>query len=177
MKRHVLRTALCVLLAAVVLTALAYLSGGAGSQSDPLVSLSYLTDTFTGQILEKVDKLLETRSAALRQELEQEITQAEQRLQGQLGGTQAPSGGGAAFAAVTLTAGQTLHGEAGCELILRSGGATAGAQGLVDATSGGSLGGGGPLQSNHLYLMPEARSVQAGGTGAALLVRGSYTLG
>ena len=36
MKRHALRTVLCVLLAAVVLTAFAYLAGGGGSQGDIL---------------------------------------------------------------------------------------------------------------------------------------------
>ena len=46
MKRHALRTVLCVLLAAVVLTAFAYLAGGGGSQGDPLVTLSYLTGAF-----------------------------------------------------------------------------------------------------------------------------------
>ena len=59
MKRHALRTVLCVLLAAVVLTAFAYLAGGGGSQGDPLVTLSYLTGAFTDQVLEKVDKALE----------------------------------------------------------------------------------------------------------------------
>ena len=77
MKRHALRTVLCVLLAAVVLTAFAYLAGGGGSQGDPLVTLSYLTGAFTDQVLEKVDKALEERGSALRRELEQEIAQAE----------------------------------------------------------------------------------------------------
>ena len=70
MKRHALRTVLCVLLAAVVLTAFAYLAGGGGSQGDPLVTLSYLTGAFTDQVLEKVDKALEERGSALRRELE-----------------------------------------------------------------------------------------------------------
>ena len=86
MKRHALRTVLCVLLAAVVLTAFAYLAGGGGSQGDPLVTLSYLTGAFTDQVLEKVDKALEERGSALRRELEQEIAQAEQALRDQLGG-------------------------------------------------------------------------------------------
>ena len=60
MKKKTFRTAACLLLAAVVLTAFAALaSGGAGSQGDPLVTLSYLNDTFLSQALEKVDKALE----------------------------------------------------------------------------------------------------------------------
>ena len=178
MKRHVLRTVLCVLLAAVVLTAFAYLAGGGGSQGDPLVTLSYLTDTFTDQVLEKVDKALEERGSALRRELEQEIAQAEQALRDQLGGGAPSPGGGAAYAAVTLSAGQTLRGSAGCEVILRSGSAVcaaSGSPGLVDATSGGSLSNGGSLQQNHLYLMPDAQGVRASGA-VTLLVRGSYSI-
>lgn len=47
MRKKTFRTAACLLLAAVVLASFAALaSGGAGSQGDPLVTLSYLNDTF-----------------------------------------------------------------------------------------------------------------------------------
>ena len=56
MNKKKIRTILCVLLAAAGLTAVGALAaGGAGSQSDPLVTRSYLTETFTGQIMDKVD--------------------------------------------------------------------------------------------------------------------------
>ena len=58
MRRKKLRIFACVLLALTVLTAFAALAGGVGSQDDPLVTPSYLNDTFTGQVLEKVDKAL-----------------------------------------------------------------------------------------------------------------------
>ena len=79
---------------------------------------------------------------------------------------------------MTLSAGQTLYGEAGCEVLLRSGAAScaaASAPGLVDATAGGTLSGGASLQKNHLYLMTDSRAVTAA-SGAALLVRGGYTI-
>ena len=70
MKKKRLRTALCIALAAAGLTAFGALAaGGAGSQSDPLVTLSYLTDTFTGQIMDKVDASIAGRDARLLQEL------------------------------------------------------------------------------------------------------------
>ena len=80
----------------------------------------------------------------------------------------------------TLSAGQTLSGEAGCELLLRSGSAvcvadSAGVPGMVDATSGGSVNGGGALQVNHLYLMPAPAGVRASSE-AAVLVRGGYSV-
>lgn len=160
------RTFLCVILAVTVLTAFAAMAaGGAGSQSDPLVTLSYLTDTFTDQVMEKVNGLLADRNAALNKELSDKLAS---------GGT-----GDGSYAAVTLAAGQTLRGEAGCEVLLRSGAARCagtGSTGLVDTTSGGNLDSGGALAANHLYLMPESREVSTA-DGAVLLVRGSYTVG
>ena len=157
MNRKKIRTTLCALLALAGLTAIASTaSGGAGSQADPLVTLSYLTETFTGQVMERVDERIVQRNAALSAEL------------------------GGAYAAVTLSAGQTLSGEAGCELLLRSGSAvcvadSAGVPGLVDATSGGSVNGGGTLQANHLYLMPAPAGVRASSE-ATVLVRGGYSV-
>ena len=181
MKKKTFRTAACLLLAAVVLTAFAALaSGGAGSQGDPLVTLSYLNDTFLSQALEKVDKALEDRGTRLRGEIDQQIAQREQELRGQLSGSGSPDAPVSAYTAVTLSAGQTLSGEAGCEVLLRSGSAvcvadSASGPGMVDATSGGSVNGGGVLQANHLYLMPAPAGVRASGE-ATVLVRGSYSV-
>ena len=52
MMKNKLRLFACVLLAAMALTAFAALSVGSGSQGDPLVTLSYLTATFTKEILD-----------------------------------------------------------------------------------------------------------------------------
>ena len=161
------RTFLCAVLAVAVLTAFAAMAGGgAGSQSDPLVTLSYLTDTFTSQIMDKLDGLLDKRNTALTQELADRFA----------------SGGAAvdrsAYRAVTLSAGQTLSGEAGCEVVLRSGSARCtgeGSTGLIDTTSGGDLGNEAALAANHLYLMPESRSITTA-EGATLLARGAYTV-
>lgn len=161
-----IRTIVCIVLAAAGLTAIGALAaGGAGSQSDPLVTLSYLTDTFTGQIMDKVDAAIAQRNTQLLQEL------------GRSGA--ADSGEASTYTAVTLAAGQTLYGEAGCEVLLRSGAASCGGTGsaaLADATTGGSLNGGNALEANHLYLMPESGSVSAAG-GAVLLVRGGFAVG
>ena len=157
MNRKKFRTFLCALLVLAGRTAIAHTaSGGAGSQSDPLVTLSYLTGTFTGQVMERVDQLIAQRD-------------------GQPGGGQALSG---LYTAVTLSAGQTLRGEAGCEVLLRSGGAScaaSGAPGLVDTTSGNTISGGAQLQANHLYLMTDSRAVTASDR-AVLLVRGGYAI-
>lgn len=162
MKKKTVRVTVCILAALAGLTAVGIMAaGGAGSQSDPLVTLSYLTDTFTGQVMDRVDKLIAERNTKLASELE---------------GGASVSGG--AYASVTLSAGQTLTGETGCEVLLLSGTATCSASAspaMTDATSGGSINNGAALQPNHLYLMTGRRSVTTSG-GASLLVRGSYAV-
>ena len=53
------------LVAAVSFGLGAVASGGFGTQSDPLVSLSYLTDTLTPQVLDEVTRELEFRVVTL----------------------------------------------------------------------------------------------------------------
>lgn len=78
--------------------------GGAGSASDPLVTLSYLNDVFLGQIMTKVDQKIAARNSQLLQ---------------QSGGAGGMSG--VEFAVVTLSKGQVLTGDIGCEVMLRVG--------------------------------------------------------
>ncbi len=183
MKRTRLRSAFCLLLAGTVLAAFVALAADVGSQGDPLVTLSYLNDTFLGQIMAKVDEKLADRNKALQEELGREISQKERELLSQMGGGSASSSGGvaASYVAVELAAGQTLYGATGCEVMLRSGSAScvsanASTPGLVDSTSGGSINHGTALTKDHLYLMTAERGVKASGT-VTLLVRGEYTVG
>ena len=73
----------------------------AGSSDDPLVTLSYLNETFMDSIMERVDQKIAARNAQL--------------------GISAGSGASAAsnFTVVTLTSGQVLTGDIGCEVMLR----------------------------------------------------------
>lgn len=177
MKKRSMRVILCAIAAAAALAAFGALAaGGAGSQDDPLVTLSYLSGPFTNQVTEKLDKLLEERNTSLRQELAGQLQQA---LQGQLPGSAVSGAAGGGYTAVTLSDGQTLFGEAGCEVLLRSGGASCtgtGASALLDTTTGDGLSGGGVLTVNHLYLLSDSRGILASGE-TVLLVRGSYLIG
>lgn len=147
------------LCAALTVTALA--ASNAGTERDPLVTLSYLNETFMGNVLQRVD---------------QKIQERDRRLSGGIGGS-AVSG----FTLVDLTAGQTLYGGIGCEVMLRVGSAAcvaASAPGLIDETDGTTLNGGGALVKNHLYMMTiEDRGVKATAGTVKLLVRGSYRIG
>ena len=87
---------------------------------------------------------------------------------------------GVEFAVVTLSKGQVLTGDIGCEVMLRVGTASCVSPsnpGLIDETTAASLNNGGALAANHLYMMTiEGRGVKAGSDTTKLLVRGSYTI-
>ena len=126
----------------------------AGSADDPLVTLSYLNETFMDDIMDRVDEKIAQRDAQ--------------------------SGTASGFAVVTLSSGQTLVGDIGCEVMLRVGSAVcvaSSAPGLIDETTAGTLNNGGALVQNHLYMMTiEDRGVRATAETTKLLVRGGYTV-
>lgn len=141
------------------------LAAEAGSSGDPLVTLSYLNETFMNTIMQKVDQKIAARNS-----------QIAQQTGGQITGTSAS----AAFSVVTLSSGQTLTGDVGCEVMLRIGTAVCvspSAPGLIDETTAGTLNNAGALVQNHLYMMTiEGRGVKATAATTKLLVRGTYTV-
>ena len=156
--------------------------GGAGSEDDPLVTLSYLNETFMGQFLGKVDERLAARDAELAERLNAQVRQDTAALAEQYGaGVGTPSGSADTFAVVTLQNGQTMWGGIGCEAMLRVGAASCVASsspGLIDETDGSTLGGGQALVKNHLDMMTvEDRGIRATAETVKLLARGAYVIG
>ena len=137
------------------------LAAEAGSSRDPLVTLSYLNETFMDTILARVDEKIAARNV-------------------QLGGQGGGASSSAVFAVVTLSKGQVLTGDIGCEVMLRVGSAACvspSSPGLIDETTAGTLNNGGALAQNHLYMMTiEGRGVKATAATTKLLVRGAYTI-
>ena len=181
MKRKKLRTFACALLVCVVLAAFVAIANEVGSQGDPLVTLSYLNETFLTQILDSVDEKLALRSEILSEQIREQINSTKRDILVELGSSYGDETGGVAisFSAVTLSAGQTLYGGTGCEVLLRSGSAICVAEsepGLVDTTDGTSVNHGGQLTPNHLYMMTDNRGVRAQ-EDVLLLVRGEYLIG
>ncbi len=167
-----IRTTALALTAACLCAGVAVAAGG--GQSDPLVTLSYLTQTATPDILRQVEDQGAKQQAKLTEQFNQAIDSF--RQQGQT-----PTGGqSASFQVITLKKGQTLQLGMGCEVMLRVGSATVSAQtppALVDMTTGGELNSGGALTANHLYLATMSdRTVKATAETVKLMVRGSYTL-
>lgn len=151
--RWLLRAAALLFVSALMMTTVS-LAAEAGSSGDPLVTLSYLNDTFLGDILRRVDQKIAERTGQ--------------------------AGASASFVVVTLSDGQTLTGDIGCEVMLRVGSAACVSPsdpGLIDETDGATLANGGALVQNHLYMMTiEGRGVRATAGTTKVLARGSYTV-
>ena len=174
-KRWTIRLGALALTAALLGTGAALAAGG--DQNDPLVTLSYLNQTAIPQIVKQVEE----KTALRQQELERSFAQLlEQYGQtGTPGGT--PNGSGVGYTLVTMTNGQTMSLDVGCEVLLRVGTATVrsdGSPALIDLTSGGTVNSGASLTKNHLYMSTiEGRSLNAGANTVKLLVRGGYSVG
>ena len=140
----------------------------AGTNQDPLVTLSYLNELFMGELLEAVDEKIDQRNSQIVQELGGQISGDD--------GTMSTD----AFSVVTLTRDQVLTGDIGCEVMLRIGTAscvTPSNPGLIDETTAETLGNGKALTVNHLYMMTiEGRGVKATADTTKLMVRGTYTI-
>ena len=140
------------IIALVLVFALALAGAGvwaasnAGTESDPLVAMSYLTDELEPRLQREIDEAIEEA----------------------LGGASAASGG---FVGEELSAG-ALRLSVGTELMCLSGGAYADGE-LVDLTAGGVISAGEALSVNHLYLCA-GRDTLLSGQGEILL-RGEYS--
>ena len=159
--RWLLRAVALVLFCGLMTTTVS-LAAEVGSSKDPLVTLSYLEEVFLDTLLDLVDEKIEERNES---------------LSGKLGGSSDET---ATFTVVTLSNGQTLTGEIGCEVMLRVGTAVcvaASNPGLIDETAASTLGNGQALATNHMYMMTiEDRGVLATADTVKLLVRGEYSI-
>jgi hypothetical protein len=142
-----------------------------GSQSDPLITLSYIKDVLTGQITEKVNTLIDSKISALKSELDAKITALEEQSGG--------SGSYSKFSVVSLSEGQTLTGEVGTELMLRVGTArcyASGSPGLIDTTTAGALENYGSMIKNHMYMVTIRGRGMTATSDVMVLVRGEYAI-
>lgn len=155
---------------AVAAVSLGALAADVGSESDPLVTLSYLTQQFTPSVLSQVDSQITKAKADLAAQLDAKI---------QNSGNGSTSSASSVFETVTLAQGQKVVGTSGCEMMLRSGSATCTAAnnpGLIDLTGGAELNAGAAVTANHLYMTTEGSGGMTAVTPATVLVRGSYTV-
>lgn len=191
----------CVLVAVMMIAGLGVIAAEYGSQSDPLVTLSYIEKVLLPNAQKDVDK---TVSNAM-EEFEDALSDSDKTIQsyidkklrsfasgdvdeelidaiaasvlGQAGGS--VTAGEVSWSVIQVPAGSTVVCEVGVQAILRVGQATcvaAGTPGLIDLSNGETLENGGALAANHLYTA----SIQGRGIytaqGCTLLIAGSYTI-
>lgn len=130
-----------------------------GTNDDPLVSLSYITDTLVPELHSYVDSKISAIST------------------GSSNGSTASQPG---FSVVDVKQGQTVKGGNGCEMILRMGSATVNASqsgGLSDVTAGFDLPQGYAMPANHLLVVPinDGRGVTMT-TDGKIMIKGAYSV-
>ena len=130
---------------------LLYVFAAPGTDDDPLVSLSYITDTVIPELKAYVDQKAGS------------------------GGSASDT-----FNVVDVKKGQTIKTGKGCELILRMGSATVIASksgGLSDVTAGYDLSDGTNMPANHLLISPleDGRGVKVTKNGK-IMIKGKYTI-
>jgi len=167
------------MLAGLCLLAGIALAAGEGSQNDPLITLSYLTQTATPAILEEVDQRVLDHQIELVDALNTAIREYSEKMDAALGATTGEQTA-ATYTVVTLSKDQQLKMDIGCEVMLRIGTASCvspGSPGLINTTTGSTLNNGEALVTNHMYLATIAgRAVKATAGTTKVLVRGSYTV-
>lgn len=135
-----------------------------GDKDDPLVTLSYLQKVVTPELEKKVDEAVKANSEELAKQLDIAITSYETRVDEKL------AQAGAVFQSKELATGGSYTTDAGRELLLVSGNATAVGD-LVDTTAGGTVSDGGKLTVGHLYITASADAGMKAGSAVTMMVR------
>lgn len=134
-----------------------YAATAYGTQSDPLITKSYLDQVLTPDMEERFQTELDSALSA---------------LEGQASGDE--------FTVLTLSQGQKVTCGVGCEIMLRIG--TAKTTGpdypvLVDTTTGESVADGQALTANHLYMVTiKGNGITATAATVKVLIKGDYTV-
>lgn len=191
----------CGLVAVLMVAGLVAIAAEYGSQSDPLVTLSYIEKVLLPNAQKDVDKSV---SNAM-EDFEDALSDSNKSIQSyidkklrsfasgdvddelidaiaasvveQMGGS--VTAGEVSWSVVQVPAGSTVVCEVGVQAVLRVGQAVcvaAGSPGLIDLSNGETLENGGALAANHLYTA----SIQGRGIytaqGCTLLIAGSYNI-
>ncbi len=123
-----------------------------GTESDPVITLSYIKDTVIPEIYQYIDSKISNK----------------------------PSSAEQTFVVAEVPAGKRIICEAGCELILRSGKAEIIATqkgGIADTTAGTDLADGSQAPKNHLLIVPvdDGRGMDME-TDCILMIKGGYSV-
>ncbi len=162
-----------------------------GTQSDPLVSLSYITDVLTPDLVKQAEKIAEDTAKQVNSNItsyearvDKKVNEFIDRNTANVNSTmidqiadkvELPASKQAApFTTLQLTAGKTVVLTKGCEVLARGEGSSCKAGKLIDMTTGGLVSAGGAISANHLYVAPESVTISVKST-VTVLVKGQYS--
>lgn len=193
------------LLVSLLMTGYLAIAAEFGSQDDPLVTLSYITDVLAPDTLQKVDEAINSKAQEFGASLDSKISEFSQQMDSKIEDFETSSAaladneefvnsvadavmakmGDAQTApqsdwiVLKVANGKTLSAKVGTQILLRIGSAVcvaSGTPGLIDTTTGTDLPNGSKLTANHLYLITvEGRGIKASGD-ATILIKGTYTV-
>lgn len=175
-------TSTVLFLTASVIAALAVTAFAASydSSEDPLISLSYLTETFRPSI----EKDYKERIAALEEKIEQ-LSAGGSTMETTTATAETNTASESAmpgYTVVELKYGDCLFASGACDIMLRAGSAFCIApdptQGISDYTAGVELLNKDSLTKNHMCLIPrgDGRGIMATAQSVYVMVRGEYTI-
>lgn len=159
----------------LLLSTLVWASSTAGTESDPLITKSYLDDYVTPQLESGITSDLLGQLDDMTMQLEQELQSLREELDSTFQSNQEK------FQLVELSSGQTIILDLGAQIVLRVGSATVTGSyspALVNVTTGSTIDSGTSLTTNHLYLSTiEGRTITATSGTTKVLVFGGYARG
>lgn len=186
----------CIMVAALMITGLGAIAAEYGSQSDPLVTLSYIEQVLLPKAKEDVDEQVQEALEDYEDDLSDQTKSIEKYIDKKLRSfasgdvdealveeiakviaeqmdTTTPSN--APWAVVDVPAGYRVVCETGVQVILRAG--QAGCNGsLADLSNGESPADGSALTANHLYAADGQGNAVFTAQGCTLLISGGYTI-
>lgn len=185
-----------IMVAALMITGLGAIAAEYGSQSDPLVTLSYIEQVLLPKAKEDVDDMVKDALEDYEDDLNDQTKSVEKYIDKKLRSfasgdvdealveeiakaiadqMDAAASTNAPWAVVEVPAGYRVVCQTGVQVILRAGQASCSGS-LVDLSNGEGLADGGALATNHLYAADGQGNAVFTAQGCTLLISGGYTV-
>lgn len=186
----------CALVAVLMVAGLGVIAAEYGSQSDPLVTLSYIEQVLLPQAQKDVDQqvedsmedfedLLNAKNKDIQKYIDKKLRSfasgdVDEALVEEIAALILEEGepssvSNAPWAVITVPAGATVVCEPGVQVVLRSGQASSTAV-LVDLSNGEDLTAGKALALNHMYVTDASGEGFFTAQGCTVLISGGYTV-
>lgn len=186
----------CTLVAVLMVAGLGVIAAEYGSQSDPLVTLSYIEEVLLPETKETVDEQIEEYLEDYEDLLSEQSDDLENYIDKKLRSfasgdvdedlideiaaliveeNDLSAVSNAPWAVITVPAGGTVVCEPGVQVVVRSGQATC-SSAMVDLSNGETLANGKKLVLNHMYVTDAVGQGFVSAQGCTVLISGGYTI-